>query len=468
MTLNEKMNSVYSNLSKGGSLSRLELINCGLSSTNITRLVRDGVLVSEGYMRGMYGLRNVDRLFEYGVALENKGDFFGAMNCFTKCLDYDKHHEGANFRLFAICVDNGSIERAVKHLESIYTNESVDKRRYNIYLVLLNRFYELPGHLKNVVENCSLDKCLLGDGDEERDIYYKEIVAGIMMGDYKTVESLVESSQCGDPFIDNLLIKLMKMSEMAKTAKESKESSARRVRMEPGKSIDDVLERLKAHEIPSARATVHNYLESISKLEYENIVLKMIEVSTLEKDSTFYEPIKALCDIARGEFSFDVKSYVEVFEGVLKEKKFKLAKACLELITLSGCIDEEALKRLVDKFKRKAITSRRNDIIDLDGYYGVEGIQRMIWSIESGVSVEETFQVFEASSEQRCTIMLILAKEAYASGMFKLGDKYMQYVERSEKTPEVLMFFNYLRKNKKLLVNREGDKNIPYVILPNK
>lgn len=464
----DKMQNLYANLSNGGTMTRGELINCGFSSTEISNFTKKGIFIRDEAKRGVYYLGDVNGLYEYSNTCIKKGEVLRALNCILKCVEYDPTHIEANFQLFVSAVESKNFKKSISYMDNIYSNPDVSAERYDFLVFLLSKISELPANLK---KHAVLYKPRSMDSKGATDPL-REVIDLAFKDKFKDAASTlvaVPDSVKNKGIVRILLEEIIRLENSKTSSRNIIATSSKKNTMPFGHTVDDVFVRLSERDYESAFGTVHNYLKSIGRLEYEELAISMITVNILEKDTIYYEPIKFLTGLAKEEFSFDVSPYLDYFEETLSERKISLAEAVLGVIKNSHMVEEAEIRELESRIPKRGVDTTKlkydTNSINIDEFYGVEGIQIMIWAMETGIALDDVFKRFDATDEQRALVYLILAKEAYVESDFAAGDRYMRMVEKLKKTKQIKEIIKYLTTNKKFLRNREK-RNIPYVILP--
>lgn len=158
MSKEEKLKNLYNGVLENKELTTGELKSYGFSSKDLTKLVRDGVLVRQ--VRGLYEFRDADALFQYRLEVNP----YTAGKCIDKCYEIDSRHVEANLKLFARNIKKGKLEVAISHLDNLYfASDDKDKKDYNLFLLLLDMMGELPSNLKDIVRNLTLEDVLVDE-----------------------------------------------------------------------------------------------------------------------------------------------------------------------------------------------------------------------------------------------------------------------------------------------------------------
>lgn len=158
MTKEEKLKNLYEGVLENKELTTALLKSYGFSSNDLTKLVRDGVLIRQ--TRGLYEFKDAEAIYQY--RLEVIPVKMG--QCIDKCYEIDSKHIGANLKLFSRNIKKGKFEVAISHLDNLYfVSDDKDKKDYNLFLLLLDMMGELPSNLKDIVRNLTLEDVLVDE-----------------------------------------------------------------------------------------------------------------------------------------------------------------------------------------------------------------------------------------------------------------------------------------------------------------
>lgn len=158
MTKEEKLKNLYEGVLENKELTTALLKSYGFSSNDLTKLVRDGVLIRQ--TRGLYEFKDAEAIYQY--RLEVIPVKMG--QCIDKCYEIDSKHVGANLKLFSRNIKKGKFEVAISHLDNLYfVSDDKDKKDYNLFLLLLDMMGELPSNLKDIVRNLTLEDVLVDE-----------------------------------------------------------------------------------------------------------------------------------------------------------------------------------------------------------------------------------------------------------------------------------------------------------------
>lgn len=460
MKLKDKMINLYSSISNGGNLSTSELNNCGFFSNELTKLIKEGKLHRKEGKVGFYSLTGCQELFEYGLKLYEQEDFLRAIRCFKYCILIEPYHEGANFLLLLNAILSKKYKESIVFLENIFQNTHVERQtECEIILVLLNRLLKLSFALQKRAKLFEISNNTYKE-DGSLSISRDKVIKFLINGDYSEALNVIEFCD----FNSDLLVAIKTLIKEI-TIPKNKVSIMPKEEVEDSFTLENILECLNDKNFDKAKRLIHQFLESLGKSEREKLILAMVDLYSMLENSGYMDIMVALSEIALDDFKLNVENYIEQFEEFLHEKQFYLAKCTLTIISEFKELSEEELKKLIRRFRGKAISCQNNELVTLDEFYEVDGIQLLINSIDSGVRMEDTFELFQATTEQRAIVTLIYAKEAYASGSFKIGDTLMKRVEKAEKTEQIKNLFSFVRKNRQFFQNRASNRSIPYVIL---
>lgn len=210
MSKEEKLKNLYNGVLENKELTTGELKSYGFSSKDLTKLVRDGVLVRQA--RGLYEFKDAEAIYQY--RLEVIPVKMG--QCIDKCYEIDAKHVGANLKLFMRNLRKGKFAQAVPFLENLYFNQDDTYRSdYNLYWFLLDKIVELPENVKGIINNLNLDDCLVKEADKEV-LVDNEIRTKIFRGELNAAITELMGKQ--PSYIKEVLIFLLKAAKnMAKT-----------------------------------------------------------------------------------------------------------------------------------------------------------------------------------------------------------------------------------------------------------
>ena len=109
-----------------------------------------------------------------------------------------------------------------------------------------------------------------------------------------------------------------------------------------GRLEDDfynVILHLVNNDVDGALKDLDNYLAGIGKSEYKNYVRDLIELDTLNKDTSYFEPILALAKIRNNDCDFSVSIYITEFYLQMYKNDYKKAAIYLDLLSMSSLVE---------------------------------------------------------------------------------------------------------------------------------
>jgi len=202
-----------------------------------------------------------------------------------------------------------------------------------------------------------------------------------------------------------------------------------------------------------------NYVEYINKGEelykeskYEEAVVEYKKVLWSGSAKAYTYARIGLCYLKMSHINKCLE-YLKIATELsrIEGKNFDFSVLIAQL-TNSGMVDEEDTKFYV-KFNE-------NDFYE-DKYYGISCMSNIIDNIRNGMSIEESFILYNLDEEQSLVALLVLAKEYYKVGEFELGDTLYKKVEKhNNKSRKVIKIMNEIQRNKKFYMYREDNQNI--------
>ena len=148
----ENLNKLYEIIIKENKLTTKKLNEIGFNSTDITKLIKDGIIKREA--RGIYTFCDVEKLFYYGKKLIEEKNYVIADKCFEVCYKLNPEHPGTCFQLFIRSIDSRNYESAFKYFDVIFKTDNVYYLQdRNFYLYLLSIITDVPERYKDKVYN---------------------------------------------------------------------------------------------------------------------------------------------------------------------------------------------------------------------------------------------------------------------------------------------------------------------------
>ena len=107
---------------------------------------------------------------------------------------------------------------------------------------------------------------------------------------------------------------------------------------------------------------------------------------------------------------------------------------------------------------------------DMSNYYGIDCINDIINSVNSGFSIEDACKFMNLSDEQISLVYLIYARECYYNCDYRNGDNFIAFVQKSKNNPKYIKkIINTICVNKYYYKNRKrNEPNAKILKLGNK
>lgn len=161
---------------------------------------------------GHYILVKIDGLYDYGIELENMGDFYRAGLAYNSCEKIDKDDPKVHLKLFLYHLSTGNSLRGVWHLRKFQINSKGAYRKLGNFLMLLES-YIMSIPFKEEIKSLTFQDILIDEGNQDEEIKKKnEIRKKVFVQDLDgALQDLSEYSYDPSPFslsnaIRNLLI----------------------------------------------------------------------------------------------------------------------------------------------------------------------------------------------------------------------------------------------------------------------
>lgn len=178
MISEEKLEKLYDGFIRGVDLTTKNLKKLGLSSNDLTTLVKENVLKREKI--GHYIFLDAEKLFYYGKKLIKKNKPLDATICFEKCFLIDPNHHGAAFQLFFRCIKKGNYQEAFEFIDLLMdTDNEFYKRDMYYYLYLLSNLTEISDKYENYIRSLQFsDMAVLNDDKRYNKTYEQNKIRG--------------------------------------------------------------------------------------------------------------------------------------------------------------------------------------------------------------------------------------------------------------------------------------------------
>lgn len=254
-------------------------------------------------------------------------------------------------------VENGQYEELVKYYENLKSKHFL--KGADIYRS------SLVDDLIRIIKKGIIPKI--------NQVETEDLFEAIDNHDYELAYSL-SKKWCQQKEINETLITLL----LEKIVKVIKEIESKNIKLEENELIEkkedntplvdfsSIISHLMKQEIDDAFNLIHLYLEKMGRSEYEFLVLDLIKISLLEKDSLFSKATSILSHLTKEDFTFDCMEYVEYFNEALKKGKYEEARVYLDIISKGNdlgylCLFLENLKRNLEEKENKALEKAVED-----------------------------------------------------------------------------------------------------------
>lgn len=168
-----------------------------------------------------------------------------------------------------------------------------------------------------------------------------------------------------------LIMSLNKTNQVKETDSKNEEPRALTENIvEEKSSISIIMSYLKANDIDNAIYYMKNYMKLIEKTNYEFLIIDLIKICLLEKNSLFNIVENVLLQISNDNFSFEIASYIKDFYIVLSQEKLEEARIYLDIISNSNklgqeCVITEGLYSIL-KSSEEILEIKRNNFNSTD------------------------------------------------------------------------------------------------------
>ncbi len=417
----ENLNKIYDSIIEGNELTTKRLNSYGFNSRDITTLINRKKI--RRIKRGYYTFLSSNDLVLYGKKLISLKKYNEAETCFEKSYEISPNAFEICLQLFLREIKLKNYSEAFKYFDCLYKNSnSYCIKDNNFYLYLLNMITEVPEKYKECIRTLTFDDIKLNIKDTK--LKNPSLQNKIRLTAYNRYFSLA-SRQLNDLVkqeklsISNLIISIL--LEQAFT--------------EQHLVIDKKLELIKNKQYQE----FINYLEQLQKRYKLNSADKYALI--LAKD---------LVDIIDGKIpkqqsiscnnifkAIDSKNY----EQALKFSKVRLKK---ENQDFGKNIIHILLLEITKILSKKGMNKSNQN-------YAINNIKAIASLMLSKPEIEEVCKKFNLNDEQKCIVLLILAKDLYLQGDILSGDKYLKQAEKIKSTSKKIKdLLEEIRKNKKL------------------
>jgi len=164
----EKMKKIYEGLIAGYELTTQGLFHMGLTSKDLTELVKSETSELVRVKRGEYKLSSLDGLFLYGENFRLQKDYEQAKKVYQKCYEINPNYPKPYFQLFLQSLFNKDNQKTVEYFDRMYHANGEDeicRSDNNCYLLLLNEVLKLPNKYQEIIQNLKLEDVLLPENN---------------------------------------------------------------------------------------------------------------------------------------------------------------------------------------------------------------------------------------------------------------------------------------------------------------
>lgn len=158
--------SIYDKFIDKKELTTKELLELGLNSHDLTKLVEDGKI--RRVRRGFYDLEKCDGLFNYANILASKKykKYDRFQQAINRCLEIDANNGRIHTRLFLDSLHKNNFEQAIESIRVLINGDNdAYTKDANLWLFLLSFMTELPDDLKDKVSDLKLEDVLTREDD---------------------------------------------------------------------------------------------------------------------------------------------------------------------------------------------------------------------------------------------------------------------------------------------------------------
>lgn len=131
----------------------------------------------------------------------------------------------------------------------------------------------------------------------------------------------------------------------------------------------DIIGYLIKNDLDTSFRTLRNYLSNIRKTQYEFLIIDLIKISLIEKDSAFTKPMIALTYVSKEKFEFNISEYILNFYESLAQNEFEKARIYLDIISKSNnlgqdCTLTESLETVLNNTEKKLNYQENNELLN--------------------------------------------------------------------------------------------------------
>jgi len=173
MKKDEKLNAMHNLFEENVDLTTRDLKSCGFSSSEITKLVEEGIIerVSRGKYKKIKTIEeeqnDVESLLEQGKILRAQNRLVEAKKYFEKCLETYPDDIEINLLLADISISNQKYQEAYNILKNlqVVAHEEGYQKEINLYLYLLSYCVELSEEEKSIINDYPLSTLIFDEND---------------------------------------------------------------------------------------------------------------------------------------------------------------------------------------------------------------------------------------------------------------------------------------------------------------
>jgi len=158
--------SIYDKFIDNKELSTKELLELGLNSHDLTKLVNEGKI--RRVRRGFYDLDKCDGLFNYASILASRKykNYDRFQQAIKRCLEIDPNNGKVHTRLFLDSLHKNNFEQAIESIKVLSNGENeAYNRDANLWLFMLSFITELDEDLREKVSSLKLEDVLTLEDD---------------------------------------------------------------------------------------------------------------------------------------------------------------------------------------------------------------------------------------------------------------------------------------------------------------
>ena len=125
--------------------------------------------------------------------------------------------------------------------------------------------------------------------------------------------------------------------------------------------IKEIIDNLKNNQTELAINLLEQYLKLLNKEEYKSLIINLIKISTLERDSMFQKPEKALSLMSRRKHKYYPYSCVKEFYNALYYNQLEIAEIYLDIIKQYSKLELESINVLERTLKEATDSTFKNN-----------------------------------------------------------------------------------------------------------